>query len=67
MYIYIYIYTLIYKVSEGYGGPAFMPQGMAVGFFLATAIRASFATPGVRDAGDDARPGQAGPAMTRVF
>eukprot|EP00439_Symbiodinium_sp_Y106_P039897 s767_g4.t2 len=31
------------KVAEGYGGPAFMPQGMAVGFFLATAIRASFA------------------------
>jgi hypothetical protein len=28
---------------QGYGGPAFMPQGMAVGFFLATAIRASFA------------------------
>lgn len=32
------------KVSCGYGGPAFMPQGMAVGFFLATAIRGSFAT-----------------------
>ena len=32
------------KVAQGYGGPAFMPQGMAVGFFLATAIRASFAT-----------------------
>ena len=31
------------KVAQGYGGPAFMPQGMAVGFFLATAIRASFA------------------------
>lgn len=30
------------KVGKGYGGPAFMPQGMAVGFFLATAIRGSF-------------------------
>eukprot|EP00930_Biecheleria_cincta_P042475 TRINITY_DN29229_c0_g2_i1.p1 TRINITY_DN29229_c0_g2~~TRINITY_DN29229_c0_g2_i1.p1 ORF type:complete len:573 (-),score=99.52 TRINITY_DN29229_c0_g2_i1:19-1566(-) len=30
------------KVAKGYGGPAFMPQGMAVGFFLATAIRGSF-------------------------
>ena len=30
-------------MAPGYGGPAFMPQGMAVGFFLATAIRASFA------------------------
>ncbi|CAJ1442403.1 unnamed protein product [Effrenium voratum] len=36
----------VQKVAQGYGGPAFMPQGMAVGFFLATAIRASYADRG---------------------
>ncbi|CAE8655745.1 unnamed protein product, partial [Polarella glacialis] len=39
------------KVAEGYGGPAFMPQGMAVGFFLATAIRGSFAGSAVSPTG----------------
>eukprot|EP00927_Polykrikos_kofoidii_P034331 TRINITY_DN29143_c0_g1_i1.p1 TRINITY_DN29143_c0_g1~~TRINITY_DN29143_c0_g1_i1.p1 ORF type:complete len:1594 (-),score=268.47 TRINITY_DN29143_c0_g1_i1:63-4553(-) len=34
------------KVALGYGGPAFMPQGMVVGFFLATAMRGSLVSAG---------------------
>eukprot|EP00929_Paragymnodinium_shiwhaense_P056034 TRINITY_DN28050_c0_g6_i1.p1 TRINITY_DN28050_c0_g6~~TRINITY_DN28050_c0_g6_i1.p1 ORF type:complete len:1888 (+),score=485.27 TRINITY_DN28050_c0_g6_i1:132-5795(+) len=39
------------KVGKGYGGPAFMPQGMVVGFFLATAIRGSLVGDGGTNAG----------------